>query len=319
MGNFSSNETAYLLTQHTEETGQVFDQAIFPELWEDTRGQPWLVNALGHEMTWKDKSARDRSINITLEDYRAARERLIQSRATHLDQLTDKLQEPRVHAVVSALLAGNSSDDTIPHDDVQYVTDLGLIEARPQIHIANRIYQEVIPRELTWTRQITIAHQQAWYITPQRRIDLPKLLAAFQQFFRENADAWIERFDYKEAGPQLLLQAFLQRIINGDGRINREYGLGRKRTDLFIEWPIDEEEGYYGEVQRVVLELKILHKSLETTITEGLAQTVGYADQCGAEEAHLIIFDRRPGIDWEDKIWQRTERVKGYSVGIWRM
>ncbi len=54
------------------------------------------------------------------------------------------------------------------------------------------------------------------------------------------------RIEYKEAGPHLLLQAFLQRIINGGGRIHREYALGRKRTDLFIEWPLDETQGFYG-------------------------------------------------------------------------
>ncbi len=258
MGSFTLTEVQTLYAQHTEATGQVFDAAIFPALWEDTRGQPWLVNALGHAMTWEYRPARDRSQPITLEQYRAARERLIYSRATHLDQLADKLKEPRVHSVISALLAGKTTADTLPQDDVQYIADLGLIESRPQLRIANRIYQEVIPRELTWTKQITIAYEQAWYLTPQRRLDMPKLLEAFQQFFRENADAWIERFDYKEAGPQLLLQAFLQRIINGGGRINREYGLGRKRTDLYIEWPVDEAQGFYGEVQRIVLELKIL-------------------------------------------------------------
>ncbi|GAK57555.1 hypothetical protein U27_04522 [Candidatus Vecturithrix granuli] len=54
-----------------------------------------------------------------------------------------------------------------------------------------------------------------------------KLLTEFQQFFREHSAHWVERFDYKEAGLQLLLQAFLQRILNGGGRIDREYGLGR--------------------------------------------------------------------------------------------
>ncbi|EIJ36147.1 AAA family ATPase [Thiothrix nivea] len=318
IGNFTHTEVETLYQQHTAETGQVFAPDIFPELWEDTRGQPWLVNALGNELVWEDRAARDRSTPITLERYRAARERLIQSRATHLDQLTDKLREPRVHAVISRLLAGSMSDtDTISPDDMQYAVDLGLIETRPQLRIANRIYQEVIPRELTWTRQVTIAHQQAWYLTPQRRLDMPKLLAAFQQFFRENADAWIERFDYKEAGPQLLLQAFLQRIINGGGRINREYGLGRKRTDLYIEWPVDEEQGFYGEVQRIVLELKILHKSLETTLAEGLGQTASYADQCGADEAHLLIFDRRPETAWDARIWQRAELYGTRQIGVW--
>ena len=320
LDNLTETEIKALWLQHTEETGQTFAEAIFPELWEDTRGQPWLVNALGYELTWRNKSLRDRSQPIGLEDYREAREALIQSRATHLDQLTDKLKEPRVHRVISALLAGQVTSDTIPTDDVQYVADLGLIESRPQLRISNRIYQEVIPRELTWTRQITITHEQSWYLTPERRLDMPKLLSAFQQFFRENADAWIERFDYKEAGPQLLLQAFLQRIINGGGRINREYGLGRKRTDLFIEWPVNEAAGYYGEVQRVVFELKILYSSLEHTVAEGLQQTADYADQCGAHEAHLLIFDRRPGIAWEDKVWrQPAHQIGQCSVNVWGM
>ncbi|WP_245536591.1 hypothetical protein [Thiothrix nivea] len=99
---------------------------------------------------------------------------------------------------------------------------------------------------LTWTSQITITHEQTWYLTPPRRIGMPKLLAAFQQFFRKNAESWIKRFAHKEAGPQLLRQAFLQRIINGGGRISREYGLGRRRTDLFLEWPVSEADGYHG-------------------------------------------------------------------------
>ncbi|MCL1805757.1 MAG: hypothetical protein FWG28_07160 [Clostridiales bacterium] len=90
------------------------------------------------------------------------------------------------------------------------------------------IYQEIIPWELTWVAQTRIPNQEsAWYVTPEHRLDMPKLLGAFQQFFREHSDAWVEGFDYKEAGPQLLLQAFLQRIVNGGGHINREYGLGR--------------------------------------------------------------------------------------------
>jgi len=194
-----------------------------------------------------------------------------------------------------------------------------LIQARPQVRIANRIYREVIPRELTWTTQIRITHEQAWYLTPERRLDIAKLLAAFQQFFRENSDAWIEGFSFKEAGPQLLLQAFLQRIVNGGGRINREYGLGRKRTDLYIEWPVDEEQGFLGEVQRVVLELKLWKKgALEALIAEGQTQTVDYARQCGADEAHLIVFDRRAAAaPWDERIWQRSATQDGWSLGLW--
>jgi hypothetical protein len=320
LGNLNFEESVELWKQHEEATGQHFDPSIWDELWQDTAGQPWLVNALGHECTWKDREARDRKKPITLERYWAARERLIQSRATHLDQLVDKLREPRVHGVVSALLAGDNTLDEISTDDQQYVEDLGLITTKPQLRIANRIYQEVIPRELVWTTQTQITHQTSWYVKVNGNLDMPKLLTAFQQFFREHSDSWVEGFSYKEAGPQLLLQAFLQRVINGGGRITREYALGRKRTDLLIEWPVDEKTGFLGEVQHVVIECKLVKKGDPLAVLpEGLVQTAGYADSVGAEEAYLVIFDRRGLIEWEERCWQREETSGGRTIIVWGM
>ncbi|TCS97829.1 ATPase family protein associated with various cellular activities (AAA) [Tepidimonas ignava] len=151
LGNFSREETVALWRQHTEATGQVFDEAIWPELSQDTQGQPWLVNALGHECTWKDKALRlNRAQPVTLAHYWAARERLIQSRATHLDQLTDKLREPRVHRVIAPLLAGGQAlwDPLSSIDDVEYVEDTGLVALRPQMRAANRIYARLIEQVL---------------------------------------------------------------------------------------------------------------------------------------------------------------------------
>ena len=100
----------------------------------------------------------------------------------------------------------------------------------PQIRIANRIYREVIPRQLTYSAQLTINQGSHWYTDPSGCLDMDKLLTAFQQFFRKHSEHWSGGFDYAESGPQLLLQAFLQRIVNGGGRVEREYGLGRDRT-----------------------------------------------------------------------------------------
>ncbi len=110
------------------------------------------------------------------------------------------------------------------------------------------------------------------------------------------------RFQYKEAGPQLLLQAFPQRIVNGGGRIKREYGLGRMRTDLLVIWPDTEK------TQKIVIECKILHKSLEQTLLQGLEQTWAYMDRCAADEGHLIVFDRTVEKSWQDKLFCRQKR-----------
>jgi hypothetical protein len=225
-----------------------------------------------------------------------------------------------VRTVVAALLSTEQTELQLPDDDLQYVEDLGLIRVRPQLAVSNRIYQEIIPRELTWSTQTMIANQDlAWYVGPDRRLDMDKLLRAFQQFFRENGESWVERFEYKEAGPQLLLQAFLQRVLNGGGRLNREFGLGRRRTDLLLEWPLDEAAGFFGPVQRVVIELKLLHarRSLESTLAEGLEQTADYADKVGAGEAHLVIFHRDPGKTWKERIWNRRERFGKWEIAVW--
>jgi len=204
-------------------------------------------------------------------------------------------------------------------DDQLYVQDLGLIRTRPQVEIANPIYREIIPRALTWITQTRISQEAAWYVGKDGRLDFPQLLDAFQQFFRENGEIWSERFDYKEAGPQLLIQAFLQRIVNSGGRIEREYGLGRRRTDLLVQWPLDADRGFRGPVQRAVIELKVLYKSLEATIEEGLAQTADYMDRIGTSEGYLVIFDRTPDTPWEKKALVREGRYGKYRVGVWGM
>jgi len=319
LGSFSEEEVRRLYAQHTEATGQRFDEEAQRLAWGYTRGQPWLVNALGYEVCFERQGVRDRSQPVTAGAMEAAKERLVDSRATHLHQLSDKLSEARVRPVISALLAGDQRADHIPPDDLEYVADLGLVELRPALRIANGIYREVIPRELSWPTQVTIAHPTAWYVTTDHRLDMDKLLAAFQEFFREHSEAWLERFAYKEAGPQLLLQAFLQRVVNTGGRIDREYGLGRMRTDLLVKWPTDPERGFLGPVDKVVIELKVLHKSLELTIEQGLAQTAEYVQRTGAAQAHLVVFDRRADVPWEDKVFVRRKEHDGSPVTVWGM
>ena len=313
LGDFSRAEVQALLAQHTEETGQGFAAEAQHAVWELTQGQPWLVNALAYEACFKSEVGRERSHPVAAEAICAAREQLILRRETHLDQLTDKLQEERVRRVVEPLLSG-AEQSAFSARDLEYVRDLGLIAPDDPLRMANPIYAEVVPRELTYAAQAGLVEDAAWYVDADGGLDVGKLLAAFQAFFREHSEHWVERFQYKEAGPQLLLQAFLQRIVNSGGRIEREYGLGRGRTDLLLVWPQGEQ------TRKVVIECKILHKSLEQTIAEGLEQTAGYMDRCAAEAGHLVIFDRRAGRRWDDKVFHcRRSSSSGVAIEVWGM
>ncbi|MCY4454042.1 MAG: ATP-binding protein [Immundisolibacterales bacterium] len=325
LGDFSHAEVESLLAQHTEETGQAFTSEARAAIRELTRGQPWLVNALAYEACFKNRAGRERSREIGAGAIQDAREQLILRRETHLDQLTDKLQEERVRRVVEPLLSGAEAADSIAADDLQYVRDLGLVARNGPVAIANPIYREVIPRDLTWTTQeMSIHHDPAWYVGPDGTLRVGELLAAFQAFFREHSEHWVERFQYREAGPQLLLQAFLQRIVNSGGRIESEYGLGRMRTDLLLVRPVrgsgtETQFGTGGETQKVVIECKVLHRGLDRTVREGLGQTRAYMDRSGAAEGHLVIFDRTEDRSWDDKIFRREESEDGAPVTVWGM
>ena len=69
LGDFTEGETRALMAQHTEETGQRFSPAALVAVWTQTRGQPWLVNALCAEACFDNKAGRDRSRTIE-EDHR---------------------------------------------------------------------------------------------------------------------------------------------------------------------------------------------------------------------------------------------------------
>ena len=315
LGDFSEQEVAALLAQHTAATGQAFSEAAQALIGARTAGQPWLVNALCYDACFRHEPGCDRSRPITAAAVLEAQERLIQRRDTHIDDLGHKLREERVRRVVEPILTG-SLEAACSDEDLAYARDLGLVaqDAAGPPRIANPIYAEVVPRHLNSAVQETLPQQMGWYVDAAGSLDVAGLIAAFQAFFREHSEHWVQRFErYHEAGPQLLLQAHLQRIVNGGGRIEREYALGRGRTDLLIVWP----QG--GRERRFVVECKVLRRGLERTIAEGVAQTRGYVDRCGAEAGHLIVFDRAPERTWEEKIFRRPPAGNGAPVTVWGM
>ena len=318
LGDFTECETKALLQQHTNETRQRFSSEAEDAVWTQTNGQPWLVNALCAGACFENKAGRDRSRTIEKDDIFAAREELILSRRTHLDQLAHKLEEARVRRVIEPLLSGGN----VQHQarDLAYVRDLGLLAQDSPPRIANPIYREVVPRELGYVLQDSLEQDAAWYMDATGRLDMPKLLTAFRTFFGEHAEHWLQHLDYREAGPQLILQAYLQRVVNSGGRIEREYGLGRGATDLLVLWP--HEPGQPSDLwERFVVECKVLRdsdrKSLAGTIERGVEQTLGYMAKCGAKDGHLVVFDRR--TEKQSAIEEQGERKGDDRVAVWLM
>jgi hypothetical protein len=303
LGPFTSEEVVELLAQHTAVTGQRSEPEAAARIFELSQGQPWLANALADRIVERD--LRDRSVAVTVAHVDAAKEEIIVARRTHIDSLMARLREPRVRRIIDPMLAGERPEDALLDDDLAYVVGLGLATVRNGLlQIANPIYREVIPRTLTYAQQVTIPLPAAPFVRPDGTLDLATLLASWQTFWREDGHLAAEGFGYRESGPHLMLMAFLQRIVNGGGRIDREYGLGRRALDLVIEW----------RGTRHAIEVK-LRRDTETE-ERALAQVVRYLDGLGLDEGWLVMFDLRSKQPWEKRLYANTVETGGKRVHL---
>ena len=158
----------------------------------------------------------------------------------------------------------------------------------------------------------------AWYVKADASLDMDGLLGAFQGYFREHAESWVEHYGHAEAGPQLVLHAYLQRVVNSGGRMGREYAVGRGRSDLLIEWR-QAKPGGQACIRKYVIECKVCtaKAGLDRLVREGREQTAAYMDRFGAESGHLVIFDLRPGLSWEPRLYREDPEPGGHPITVW--
>ena len=302
--NFTESDIAALYAQHTAETGQSFDEGVVADVWRLTRGQPWLVNAIANDCVVKIHGNRFAE-PITVEDVETAKEAIIRRRDTHVDSLMERMREPRVRRIVEPLLSGDRSELTYNDDDYRYVIDLGLLRVdRGALVPANPMYAEIIGRYLSRGEQdamIRSVPETPW--VKNDGLDMAGLMAAFQQFWRENSGADRDIMGYREAVPHLVLMAFLQRVTNGGGRINREMALGSGRFDLCVEF----RGGRYA------IEVKT---SDNFKGGKSYAQCAEYLDSLGLPEGWMPVFDKSKTKSWDEKIFCRDEHVNGKTIHV---
>lgn len=307
--NFNAAEVEELLLQHSQETGQQFLPGAIDLVFQFSQGQPWLVNALAKVAV--EELVPDVNQPIELSHIEQAKELLIQRRQTHLDQLTDKLREPRVRRVIEPILAGGALVDMSP-DDRDYVVDLGLVRraAGGGLTIANPIYREVIPRVLAGGAQDSLPRINPTWLTADGQLDKEQLLHSFLAFWKRNGEPLLRSVHYHEIAPHLVLMAFLDRVANGGGILDREYALGEDKMDLYLR--------YRGE--RLAIELKVWRDGRSDPRKLGLQQLDEYLQKLGLKTGWLVIFDQRSN---QPEIAKRTsaksaKTPSGHTVTVIR-
>jgi hypothetical protein len=265
LANFTQDEIGQLYGQHTEATGQIFQNDAIERAWHWTEGQPWLVNALARQ-TVQINLKNNYSVTITGKHIDLSAEDIIKRRDSHIDSLLERLREVRVRRVMEAVITGKTRlSKYVTEDDEQYVQDLGLLKKTEESFLpANPIYQEVIIRTLSkryereFNEEVTLANKNRWIQGP--KLNISALLKSFQDYWRRNSEALEDPNGYSEALALLVANAFFQRLLNGGVQLlQREYALGKDRLDLCAFF-----KGQYYPV-----ELKIKSsKSLPQSITQ---------------------------------------------------
>ncbi len=283
--NFTVGEVAGLFAQHTDETGQGCPPETVARLYHWSRGQPWLVNALGRQLM--DVLVTDRARAFTPADVDAAAKILIERQDTHLDSLSERLREPRVRAIVEPMLGGQNPGP-LPNDDVRYVCDLGLVRrsADGTLEISNPIYKEIVVRDLVFVPRVSLPKLQPSWLTPAGKLDAQALLTAFIGFWRRHGEPLMRSAPYHEIAPHLVMMAFLDRVATGGGTVEREYAIGSGRLDLCLR---------LGD-EALAIELKVWREHEPDPREEGLEQLDAFLAGLGLAVGWLVIFDRRPGL-----------------------
>jgi hypothetical protein len=290
LANFTQEEINTLYSQHTEATGQAFEQGAVERAWYWSEGQPWLVNALVREAIEK-KLKNDWSKLVTVSIIDAAAEALMLRRDNHIDSLLALLSESRVRRFIEPMLAASEdfaslgapeADNGVSlNNDLQYCLDLGLLKRVGKLRPSNPIYASIIVRYLNENIQLNLPEEIIGKWMDGQTIDMTGLLGAFQDFWRLKSEKYLKGLLYHEAGPHMLLTAFLQRVVNGGAIVTDEFADGQGYVDIDIK--------YAGCHYPIELKIKENHR-----MKASLDQIARYMDGCLAKEGWLVVFDRRP-------------------------
>jgi hypothetical protein len=282
---FTQVEVAELYAQHTQETGQIFTTAALELAYQLSMGQPWLVNALARQCV--EVVVPDPTIAIEPNHINIAKENLIRRNDTHLDSLGERLRENRVRAILEPMMAGRDLDES-SNDDREFLVNLGLLrrEDGGGLAVANPIYREILVRMLAQGPQDSLPSIAPTWLTPSGALDVSALRDAFMAFWLQHGEPLLNSALYHEIAPHLVLMAFLHRVINGGGTLEREYAIGRDRMDLCLR---------YGTIT-LGIEIKVQRDDRRNQLDNGLTQIERYLARLDLDFGWLVIFDRRQAV-----------------------
>jgi GTPase SAR1 family protein len=299
----------------TEKHGIDIDKETIDRIWRYSAGQPWIISTLAGELFHEIAPAKGLS-RISAEQVDEAIDNIIIKKGNHLEYLISKLQDDRVKRCLIPILSSGTLTQNIAEQDFTFIQELGLIKIERNVEIANDLYKEIIPRALIGPVSYMINLDGEEFLQNDGRIDTLKLLRSFQSFFRNHSDRLINLIDYGVAGYVLIFQALLQRLVDANNMVSREYGIGQGRIVLRLKrsYPVVQHTTFILNPIRVWSYEKFKPMIAEL-VEEAAAYVAASPEACG--EVHVVAININPEFAWEGKMPYQKNGVADKVTHFW--
>ncbi len=307
---FSLKNVRYLYAQYTAETNQPFSEGAVKKIYEETEGQPWLVNRLGTILTVNVKPGT--AAPIDEEDVEKAIELLLREKNDHFDNLYEKA---KLYKETFVEIVFDHVKYKADHKEQSWLEQYGLIKDKNgSAVVANNIYKARFVEAFFDEVNVPVPAESPIpdYRLPDGRLHMERILLDFDQYIAQIGVRAFYREDkpYEKTG-QFLLTAWLYQFVRGGkGELHYEVLSGLGRMDILLT--------YRG--IKYIIETKINRQNLTRTLNDGLTQvSTKYLASEAAHEGYLVIFDTRTpvGEECEPRYHQVEEKkVTVFIIGI---
>ena len=302
--NFTLEQIRGLLSQYTDEVGQVFAPDVVESIHKETAGQPVLVNRLAQILTTEFDTPKTEP--ITMAHFLKAHTQLVRGRNINIQHLTTNIRRDRRFEtlLMNIMSHEEGSDFNLRDPHIDELATYGVIveDADGMCQIANPIYLYCIMQAFKPTMnglEQEYFHEDnidgfRGYLTATGQIDMERLLDNFRDFIARAGFKILQVPDtpQESVGRHLLLTYLDLFARSVGGVLSFETETGRGRMDLLIT--------HKG--RKYIVETKIWRGSIR--YQAGKRQLAAYLKLEGAVQGYYVVFDHRsnpePRVETEE-------------------
>jgi len=283
---FSLKNVRDLYSQYTAETNQPFTEEAVKKLYEETAGQPWLINRLGTILTVNIKPGTTTPIDE--QDVEKAIQLLLKERNDHFNNLYEKA---KLYKETFVEIVFDNVEYDPDNEDQSWLEQYGLIKNKGGNAVAaNNIYKTRYVK--TFFKEVKAYEDLSLktYELPGNRLDMQRILLNFGRYISQIGVKafYAEEKPYEKTG-QFLLTAWLYQFVKGgEGDVRDELLSGLGRLDIMLT--------YKG--KKYIIETKVnRNDDVSGIIEEGILQLSGkYLATEDVSEGYLVVFDTKTTV-----------------------